>query len=427
MLHALWLALLCQVIPELIAAGADALMPARAGLLTGKTPVDMARLVGCDACTSLLLRHTWLQLLPFQVRLRVVAFLPPSGVASCELLNSTWRQLVLAGRQLGVLASVPPPPAVAAKFTRPLLHGKARTPSGADTREYPLVASPESAAATAAATAAAAAALTASPSMSSCNSPSSASPPTSPVPPTSPLPPTPPLPLTLDRDDEGVTPGSSDRQSARASPPTSPRHGRDGALAAAASPPTSPRPAAMDITVAMDISDSAFERGATPNAGAGTSTPYAALRTPRGSSGLGLPPPTVVLDLDETLVHASVFPTRKDDFSFSFLFGGSTHTMYALSALHIALDHALHNAFGHALHTALGHHPLPPPSFATPCFATAVHCHVACPPHPHPHGGTSQVRAEAALSRAPSRHVAKRPVGGGHLHGECARVRRQAP
>ena len=63
------------------------------------------------------------------------------------------------------------------------------------------------------------------------------------------------------------------------------------------------------------------------------STAYS--ETARGSS---LPPslasmrgerrPTIVLDLDETLVHASVAPTPKDDFSFSFLFGGASHTMY---------------------------------------------------------------------------------------------------
>ena len=45
--------------------------------------------------------------------------------------------------------------------------------------------------------------------------------------------------------------------------------------------------------------------------------------------GPSLPPPTLVLDLDETLVHASVAPTPKDDFSFSFMFGGATHTMCA--------------------------------------------------------------------------------------------------
>ena len=37
---------------------------------------------------------------------------------------------------------------------------------------------------------------------------------------------------------------------------------------------------------------------------------------------------TLVLDLDETLVHASALPMPRYDFSFSFPFGGVTHTMY---------------------------------------------------------------------------------------------------
>ena len=35
-----------------------------------------------------------------------------------------------------------------------------------------------------------------------------------------------------------------------------------------------------------------------------------------------------MLDLDETLVHASALPMPRYDFSFSFPFGGVTHTMY---------------------------------------------------------------------------------------------------
>ena len=37
---------------------------------------------------------------------------------------------------------------------------------------------------------------------------------------------------------------------------------------------------------------------------------------------------TLVLDLDETLVHASALPMPRYDFSFSFQFGGVQHTMY---------------------------------------------------------------------------------------------------
>ena len=40
------------VIEALLDAGADPLLPAKAGTLTGKTAVDMARLVGSDECAS---------------------------------------------------------------------------------------------------------------------------------------------------------------------------------------------------------------------------------------------------------------------------------------------------------------------------------------------------------------------------------------
>ena len=50
--------------------GADPLLPAKAGTLTGKTAVDMARLVGSDECASALLSYAWFNLLPFTIMLR---------------------------------------------------------------------------------------------------------------------------------------------------------------------------------------------------------------------------------------------------------------------------------------------------------------------------------------------------------------------
>jgi len=58
------------VIDALLDAGADPLLPAKAGTLTGKTAVDMARLVGSDECASVLLSYAWFNLLPFTIMLR---------------------------------------------------------------------------------------------------------------------------------------------------------------------------------------------------------------------------------------------------------------------------------------------------------------------------------------------------------------------
>lgn len=181
---------------SLLEAGANPLMPAKGGQLVGRTPADIARHVGSVECVSLIVNVCWLSLLPFPLKLAVVAELPPPALRALEVTNSTWRQLVLAGRQLGVLSTIPPPhPSVCYRKL--------------------------------------------------------------------------PAPLLL------------------------------------------PRPGDLPL-------DQMYEEDEEVGAEAGTGE-AAAMDDHR---------PTLVLDLDETLVHASVAPTPKDDFSFSFLFGGATHTMY---------------------------------------------------------------------------------------------------
>ena len=287
-----------RVLTTLIAAGADPLLPAKAGLLTGKTAVDMARLVGCAACTSTLIKHSWLSLLPFIIQLRVVANLSPYSVRSCELLNSTWRQLILSGRQLGVLASVPMPPSTTTfltangKFTLPLLSPTPRTPSGSEIRETPP--RPRASASAPADPAAAAALALLAPAAASSVAAAGQ-----------------PSPLSLE------DPSSFDW------PPQSPKNDLPGRW-----PPQElgHPPQSLEMSDATMDTDNAPPTSAAAAPAPAPSTPPASPRLAPTDSCL--PPPTIVLDLDETLVHASVAPTPKDDFSFSFLFGGNTHTMY---------------------------------------------------------------------------------------------------
>jgi len=197
-----------HLVSALLGAGADPSLAARCGVWQGKNAIDMARGVGADASVSLMLRHCWCQLLPFEIKLLVFAGLDAAALRAAELVCSEWQGLVYTGKQMGCLPELPQLPA---HWHREAMQMRART-----------------------------------------------------------------LPLR--------------QRTGSGSKLASPRAGSGGAGAGSSS------------------------------GGAGPSSP--------GSPGNGDVRHTLVLDLDETLVHASAVPMPRYDFSFTFTFQGCLHTMY---------------------------------------------------------------------------------------------------
>ena len=311
-----------HLVEMLLDARADPTLAVRAGQFVGKHPLDMARLVGADACAALLLRHSWLLFLPFPLRLRIAAYLPPLALMQLEASSTIWRHLVLSGRQLGILGHMPPPPPVRlpspmhalpgaprppSRLSHSNGHGGGPTPGTAAAEAAPPPPPPSTAApaATAAATSASASAL-----LSAAAAAAAAA------------------EADLEDEDEANPIESLLRASGSEKPPVDP---------STPSPPPrwSPVRSFVPLAVAAGLiaaEPPRFGHFATPSE---PPSPAAAVAKP-AAKPVAKPPkaaatarvPTLVLDLDETLVHASVSPTPKDDFAFSFLFGGATHTMY---------------------------------------------------------------------------------------------------